>query len=234
DRGEREARERRPGRREDLVVLALDPGLVLREEPAVSSGKAEVRRPLEDGELLGLGCDRGRGLDATRARADEPDALPREVDAVARPGRGEVDVAVEAIETRYVGHARGREASDRGDEKARREHVVVLGADLPAIRRVVERRRGHAAGELDVASEIEAIGHVVEVLLDLGLFRVPTRPLPLVGQLARERVAVVVALRVAPRAGIAIPVPRTTDTIACLDDSHAQVEIVAQLVERDR
>src|SRR5262249_15931341 len=97
---------------------------------------------------------------------------------------------------------------------------------------VVERGRGHPGGELDVASKIEAIGHVVEVPLDLGLFRVPTRPLPLVGQLAGERVAVVVALGVAPCAGIAIPVPRATDTIAGLDASDAHVQVVAQLGER--
>ena len=142
--------------------------------------EAEVRRPLEDGEVIGLGGDRRCGLDAARARADEPDALPREVDALPRPRRREVHVTFEGVETRDVGRDRGRQASDRGDEEARRHRVVVVGADLPAVRDVVERGRSHAGGELDVASEIEAIGDVVEVPLDFGLLRVPTRPLPLV------------------------------------------------------
>ena len=220
------------GRGEDLVVGALDPGLVFRQEPAVARGEAVVRRALEDGEVIGLRGDRRRGLDAARAGADEPDALAGEVDAIARPRCGEVDVTVEAIEPGDVGRDRGRQAPDRGHEIARRHRVVVVGADLPPVRRVVERGRGDAGGELDVAAQIEAIGDVVEVPLDLGLLRVTTRPLPLLRQLRRERVAVVVALGVAPRAGIAVPVPRAADTVAGLEDPDAQVQVVTELVER--
>jgi len=89
----------------------------------------------------------------------------------------------------------------------------VVGADLPAVRGVVERGRGDAGGQLDVASEIEAIGDVVEIALDLGLFRVAARPLPLLRQLRREGIAVVVALGIAPRAGVAVPVPRAADAV---------------------
>ena len=194
--------------------------------------EAVVRRALEDGEVIGLRGDRRCGLDAARARADQPDALPGEVDAIARPRCGEVDVTVEAVEPGDVRRDRCRQASDRGHEKARRHRVVAVGADLPAVRRVVERGRGDAGGELDVASEIEAIGDVVEVPLDLGLLRVTTRPLPLLRKLRGERVAVVVTLGVAPRAGIAIPVPRAADTVAGLEDADAQVQVVTELVER--
>ena len=86
--------------------------------------------------------------------------------------------------------------------------------------------------ELDVAAEIEPIGDVVEVPLDLGLLRVPTRPLPLLRELLGERVAVVVTLGVAARARIAVPVPRAADAVAGLEDLDAQVQVVAELVER--
>ena len=74
---------------------------------------------------------------------------------------GEVHLAGEILVSRDVGHVRCGETSHRGHEVARGHDVVVVGADLPGVRRAVEGRRRDASGELDVATQIEPIGDVV-------------------------------------------------------------------------
>ena len=86
--------------------------------------------------------------------------------------------------------------------------------------------------ELEVAAEVEAVRDVVEVPLDLRLFRVPARPFPLLRELLVEGVAVVEALGVAARAGVAVPEPRAADARTGLVCLHPQPQDVAQPVER--
>ena len=58
---------------------------------------------------------------------------------------------------------------------------------------------GDAGAELYVAAQVEAVGHVVQVALDLGLLGVLARPLPLLREVFVEGVAVVETLAVAAR-----------------------------------
>jgi hypothetical protein len=59
---------------------------------------AEVRGPLEHVQVLGLLGELRDELDAGRARADHADALAGEVDALVRPARAVVPLALEVVE----------------------------------------------------------------------------------------------------------------------------------------
>ena len=100
------------------------------------------------------------------------------------PSRGHVAVKYTSPSKPSRPGMSGAIGADRHPTAVTRKRAVTVSSWSVRISqrfaRVVERGRGHAGGELDVASEIEAIGDVVEVPLDLGLLRVPTRPLPLV------------------------------------------------------
>src|SRR5262249_7725910 len=143
------------------------------------------------------GGDHRRGLDPAGARPDEPDALAREAHAFARPPRRVVDLAPEALETPDPGAVRRREAPHGADQEARRHALPPRAPDLPELRGVVEAGARDPRPEPDVAAQVEAVGHVVQVALDLRLLGVPAGPLPLLRELLGEREAVVEALGVA-------------------------------------
>ena len=94
----------------------------------------------------------------------------------------------------------------------------------PAIVRFVELRRHDIRVQLDIAAQVEAVGHVVRVAQDLGLARVALGPLPLLLQRVGERVGILHALDVAARARIAVPVPRAADARAALVDARRHAE----------
>src|SRR5206468_10387634 len=118
------AGKRLTGQCEDLVVVRLDLGLVLRQERTVTRREAEIRRALKDREVSSLRGDLGCGLNAARSRPNEPDTLAGEVHGLAGPRGSEVHVTFEVVQTRDIGHIRRREASDRGHEIARGDSVV--------------------------------------------------------------------------------------------------------------
>jgi len=74
-----------------------------------------------------------------------------------------------------------------------------------------------ALAELDVGLKVEAFGAELEVAQDLVLLRIALGPVPFLQQVLVERVTVDVAVRVAARAGIAIPVPGAAAAVAGLD-----------------
>jgi hypothetical protein len=124
-------------------------------------------------------------------------------------------------------HARG------GDEEARSHSASVVGGHLPGAGRVVPHRGAHSGTEPHVAPEVEPIDHVVEVLLDLGLGGEVLLPRPVVEQLAREEVAVGVALRIEPSTWVPVPEPRAADALASLDELRREplLERTVQLVD---
>src|SRR5205823_1918386 len=95
----------------------------------------------------------------------------------------------------------------------------------PTIRLLVVGRCGHARVESDHPPEIEAVGNMVQVAKDLGLPGISLRPLPLLLELGRERERIVHARHVAPRARIAVPVPRATDTAPGLKAAGRESEL---------
>src|SRR5262249_48928478 len=88
-----------------------------------------------------------------------------------------------------------------------------------------------AFAELDVGFEVEAFGAVLKIAQDLILLWIAFGPVPLLQQVFVERVAINVAVRIAARARIAIPVPGAADPVAGLEHSDVQVELVAQRVK---
>src|SRR3954447_13686081 len=91
-------------------------------------------------------------------------------------------------------------------------------------------RRGDAAVELNIATQVELVGDIIQIALGLGLRREVLFPIPFFEQFLRERVAVGPALGVETRAGIAVPVPGAADPAAGLEHPHPQPEL-AQFVE---
>ncbi len=151
-----------------------------------------------------------------------PTRLPGEVDALVRPFAGVIRRAGErlgALELRLVRH---REAAGRHHAIVCGEARAVIRLDDPRVRGLVERRRHHARIELDVAAQVEAIGHMIGVAQQLRLCGVAFAPLPLLLQLGRELVGVFDALHVAARARIAIPVPGAADAAARLQHAHGK------------
>src|SRR5262249_61966406 len=214
----------------ELRVVRLHRALVLRVERRVVGGHAEVRRALEHEETGGLLRDDGDGLDGGRASADHGDALAREVHALVRPVARVVPRALEALQAFELRLLRGGQAPRAHDAEARGDFVAGSRSEQPAIRRLVEDGRGDARLQRDVAAEIEAIGHVVDVFQDFRLGRVALRPAPLLLELVRERVGVVHALDIAAGAGVAVPVPRAPHALARLEDACGEAE-AAQAVE---
>ena len=79
-------------------------------------------------------------------------------------------------------HRRRRKYADRGDQKPRIVVPAILQNDGPAARILPVTRGGDAAVELDVATQIELVGDVVQITLGLGLAREVLLPVPFVQQ----------------------------------------------------
>ena len=117
-----------------------------------------------------------------------------------------------------------------GDQKARAVAPAVLQLDVPAARILLIVRGGDAALELDVATQIEFVGDVIQIALGLGLAGEVLLPVPFFQQFLRKGVAVSPALGIEAGAGIAVPVPGAADAGAGFEHPHLEAEF-AQLVE---
>ena len=214
---------------EDCRVVRFD---LFLDEPTVrrpvAGGHGELGRALEDREAAGLpGDDRNR-LHAAGAGAYDRHAFSRKVDGVVRPGAGVVPVALEGLQPLDPGDVARGYAADAGDEVPGGYPVAVVGLDLPQVGFLPEGGGRDAGVELDVATQVEAVGDVVEVGEDLRLLGVFAAPAPVLEQLLREREAVDVALGVAAGAGIAVPVPGAADAAAGFVDLDGEAHHVPQ------
>src|SRR3954447_18254341 len=228
---ERMAVRRRSHYFPDLVVVLANELQELFRERRVARGHAVLGSPLEYRQVGGsLGDDRGR-LDAGRARPDLADALAAEIDALARPLAGVVPAAGEALQARDLRDIGRREATHRGDEIAHAVALACFGNHVPAVRRFVVVRGGDAGAEADVAAKRELFRHVVEIPQDLGRLRIALRPAPFLEQLFGKEVAVGVALRIAARARIAVPVPRAAKIGRGFQNLYRKAQPVAQAKE---
>src|SRR5581483_2140858 len=166
-----------------------------------------------------------------RAGADETYAFAGEVHPFVRPLPGVVPAALEAIEAGEGGDVRGGEAAYGGDEELGGEPLALVGDDVPAVGLGIVARRRDACAEADVALQVEPVGDEIEVAADLGVPRIALRPFPFRVQGLREGVAVGVALRVAARPWIAVPVPGAADAARRLQHQGREAQPVAQGVE---
>ena len=183
--------------------------------------------------MRGLLRDLGDQLHAGGPGADDGDALAGEVHALVRPQPGVERVAPEAVAAGELGQVRRRQAAHGGDEEAGREALAVLGVDQPAPGVVVPGRCRDRGPEADVAAQVEAVRDGLQVAQDLRLAREALAPRPLLEEVLGEPVgeAVEVALRVAPRARVAVPVPGAPDVVGRLEHQRRHPEGVPQAVE---
>ena len=225
---ERMAVRRRAHRFPDLVVVLAHVSHELFRERRVARGHAVLGVPLEYRQVGGsLGDYRGR-LDAGRAGADLADALATEIHTFPRPLAGVIPGPREALQPGDLRDIGRRQAADGGDEIA---HAITLSrfrGHVPAVRCFVKVRSRDASVEADIAPKIELFRHVVEIAQDLGRPGIALRPSPFLEQLFGEEVAVGVALRVASRARIAVPVPRAAEIGGGFQDLDRKPQPVAQ------
>ena len=214
---------------EDCLVVRFD---LFLDEPTVrrpvTGGHGELGRALEDREAAGLPGDDWNRLHAAGAGAYDRHAFSRKVDGVVRPGAGVVPVALEGLQPLDPGDVARGYAADAGDEVPGGYPVAVVGLDLPQVGFFAEGGGRDAGVELDVATQVEAVGDVVEVGEDLRLLGVFAAPAPFLEQLLREREAVDVALGVAAGAGVAVPVPGAADAAAGFVDLDGEAHHVPQ------
>src|SRR5262249_8554462 len=144
---------------------------------------------------------------------DHPHSLTGEVDAPFGPRRGDEPSTLKVVETfELVGGVLSRgEAAHGSHEVVGKSAGAAMGLDDPAVQATLEVRGGDAGIELDVPSQVELVGHVVEVTQDLRLPRVSLCPLPLLLELLREGIRVVHALDVAAAPRVTVPVPGAAD-----------------------
>ena len=86
----------------------------------------------------------------------------------------------------------------------------------------IEDRRGNPGIKLDVAAQVEPIGHVSGIAKQLRLRGVAFAPLPVLLQGLVELIGILHALHVAAGSRIAVPVPGAADVATRLEDPHPE------------
>ena len=226
----REPAERLPGGGPELRIarlyVPLFPGI---QRPVVrwndiGGGPLKHR---DMGRLPGDFRDRLHRRGAGAYHADPPDG---EIDRLVRPVPGVEYPALEIVEPLEIGPVRRRQAAGRHDAVAREERLAGVRRDPPAGGSLVIDRGDHAGVQPDVGPEVEPVGHVIGVAQNLRLRRVALGPFPFLRKVVVELVAIEHALDVAARAGIAVPVPGSSDARRRVDRPRGQPH-APQLVE---
>src|SRR5216683_3807703 len=122
-----------------------------------------------------------------------------------------IPLSLEALQTREARRPRCRKIACRHDAEARGRGITFVSPDGPCICLAVEDRLFDPAVELDVAPEVEAVSHVVDVTQDLRLRAVAVGPMPFLLQLVREGIRVLHAFDVAATPRVTVPVPGAAD-----------------------
>src|ERR1700737_4619734 len=142
-----------------------------------------------------------------------------------------IPLSLEALQTREARRPTCREIARRHDTEARGRDVTFVSPDGPCVCLAVEDRLFDPGVELDVAPEVEAISHVVDVTQDLRLRAVALGPVPFLLQLVRKRIRVLHAFDVAATPRVAVPVPGAANAATGLEATHFEAEL-AQAIDR--
>ena len=208
------------------LAQVLEPGpelglLLGGDGPVVERG-APVGGPLEDldgGDLL---RDGRHHLHPARRGADHGHPLAREIHRFGGPLARVVLHPAEILAARHIRDVGHRQHPGGGDEEPGSDGRAVLSRDRPGPRPLVPDGGGDGGAEAHVAAEVEAVDHVVEVALDLGLLGEVLLPRPLVEELLGEEVPVGVALGVEAGAGVAVPEPGAADAVTGLEQARGE------------
>src|SRR5690242_2892627 len=142
-----------------------------------------------------------------------------------------IPLSVEALQTGVIRRPRCREIARRHDTEARGGGITFVSLYRLCVRLAVEDRLFDPGVELDVAREVEAVGHMVDVTQDLRLRAVALRPMPLLLQLVREGIRVFHAFDVAATSRVAVPVPSAANPTTGLEATHFRAEFT-QAIDR--
>jgi hypothetical protein len=103
---------------------------------------------------------------------------------------GVIAAARERVEAGEFGNIRRGQTPGRHDAIACGELGTVAGADAPACGGLIQDGNVDPRVELDVAPEIEPIRNMVRITQDLRLRGVSLRPIPVLLQLFRELIGI--------------------------------------------
>jgi hypothetical protein len=215
----------------DILVVGFDRRNEIGRHRTIARWNAILRSALEDRQMPALGSNGGDKLDTRRAGADHGHTLVPEIDAAPWPIGGVNNLALKLLTTGNIGQIDSREQPERGDQKLTAQHLPLIRAHFPTVRIFVVMRTGDGRPELHVASQVEAIGYVLEIGQDFRLFGIAILPAPFVPQVGIERIAVDKALDVRARTRISVPVPRAPDAIRLVDETSAQSHLIDETMQ---
>src|SRR5271166_4383843 len=135
-----------------------------------------------------------------------------------------IPLSLEALQTREARRPRCRKIARRHDTEARDRGVPFVGPDGPCVCLAVEDRLFDPGVELNVAPEVEAVSHMVDVTQDLRLRAVALGPVPFLLQLVREGIRVFHAFDVAATPRVAVPIPGAANSTTSLEATHVEAE----------
>jgi hypothetical protein len=142
-----------------------------------------------------------------------------------------IPFSLETLQTREARRPRRRKISRRHDAKARGRGVAFVSRYRPCVCLAVEDRLFDPSVELDVAPEVEAVSHMVDVTQDLGLRAVALGPMPFLLQLVREGIRVLHAFDIAAASRVAVPIPGAANPTTGLEGTHFEAEFT-QAIDR--
>src|SRR5689334_15193211 len=138
---------------------------------------------------------------------------------------------LETLQARVIRRPRCREVARRHDAEARSRGAAFVCLYRPCVCLAIKDRLLDPSVELDVAPEVEAVSHMVDVTQDLRLRAVALGPMPFLLQLVREGIRVLHAFDVAATPWIAVPIPGAANAATGLEAMHFEAEF-AQAVDR--
>src|SRR5207249_2914697 len=162
----------------------------------IACGQAEIGCPLKDVKMLRLLCDDRYRLDARRTGSNHAYSQSGEVDSLMGPQPGMIPFSLETLQTREAWRPRRRKIARRHDAKARGRSGAFVSLYRPCVGLAVEDRLFDPSVKLDVAPEVEAVSHMVDVPQDLRLRAVALGPMPFLLQLVRKGIRVLHAFDV--------------------------------------
>ncbi len=132
----------------------------------VEAGQHPARRALEHLDELGLLDQFGDDLDRAGAGADDPDPLAGEVVILVPPGAVDL-MALVGVDASDVGEAGVRQRPGSQNHRAGPKTLAGGRGCGPHPGALIEGQPGDFLAELDVATDVEPVGHLLEVVADL-------------------------------------------------------------------
>ena len=96
------------------------------------------------------------------------------------------------------------------------------GLDFPQSQTLVVMRGAHFGFKIDVSSQAKAVRNMIGIGAYVGMTGELLRPIPFLLQLVVKAIGILHAFHVTTRAGIAIPVPGTSDAVTAFETARGE------------